>query len=255
MPLNSSKTIFEEAGVEDISCDTRSRILRTMEKVVKAKARLPLSKKHMSNRVPWAKKYLKLDFSKVLFTDECRATLDGLDGWSRGWLVEGQRAPLKYHHQQRGRGVMFWAAIIGDTLVGPFWVPEGVKLTSQAYTQFLDQNFFPWYTSQTRSFKQKCIFMHDNAPSHAAKFTKDYLSEKSFSGDRLMEWPPCSPNLNCIENLWNIVKSKIYCGGKQCASKEELWNAILNSCKGINPSVISNLTALMDDRLVKVLEE
>ena len=69
-----------------------------------------------------------------------------------------------------------------------------------------------------------------------------------------MEWPPCSPDLNFIENLWSIVKSKIYRGGKQYASKE-LWNAILNSCKGINPSIISNLTASMDDRFVKALED
>ena len=140
----------------------------------------------MCNRVSWAKKYLKLNFSKVLFMDECRGMLDGPDGWSRGWLVEGQRAPLRYRRQQGGAGVMVW---------GPFRVPEGVKLTSQTYTQFLDQNFFLWYRSQTRSFKQKCIFMHDHAPSHAAKFTKDYLSEKSFSGNLLMEWPPCSPDL------------------------------------------------------------
>ena len=102
------------------------------------------------------------------------------DDWSREWLVEGRRIPLRYRRQQEGGGVMFWAAVVGDTLVGPFRVPEGVKLTSQAYTQFLDQNFFPWYRSQTRSFKQKSIFMHDHALFHAAKFTKDYLSEKAF---------------------------------------------------------------------------
>ena len=85
----------------------------------------------MCNKVSWAK---KLDFSKVLFTDECRATLDGPDGWSRGWLAKGQTAPLRYRRQQGCGGVMFWAAIVGDTLVGPFRVLEGVKLTTQAYT-------------------------------------------------------------------------------------------------------------------------
>ena len=27
----------------------------------------------------------------VLFTGECHATLDGPDGWSSGWLVDGHR--------------------------------------------------------------------------------------------------------------------------------------------------------------------
>ena len=35
---------------------------------------------------------------------------------------------------------MFWAGIIGDELCGPFRVPEGVKLTSKAYTAFLDEH-------------------------------------------------------------------------------------------------------------------
>ena len=117
MPVNSSKAIFEETGVEDVSRDTRCRILRTMGKVVKVKARPPLSEKHMCNRVSWAKKYLKLEFSKFLFTDKYRATLDGPGGWFRGWFVEGQRAPLRYRRQQRGEGILFWAAIVGETLV------------------------------------------------------------------------------------------------------------------------------------------
>ena len=97
MPLNSSKSIFGEAGVEDVSHDTRCKILKTMGKVVKAKPRPPLSKKHMCNKVSWEKSsYLKLDFSKALFTGECRAMLDGPDGWSREWLVQGQRASLRY---------------------------------------------------------------------------------------------------------------------------------------------------------------
>ena len=31
---------------------------------------------------------MKVDFSKVIFTDECRATLDGPDGWVWDWINE-----------------------------------------------------------------------------------------------------------------------------------------------------------------------
>ena len=33
---------------------------------------------------------------------------------------------------------MFWAGIVGDTLLGPYKVPEGVKMNSE---QFLSENF------------------------------------------------------------------------------------------------------------------
>ena len=36
------------------------------------------------------KKFLKQDFSKVIFTDECRASLDGPDDWLKEWIVDSQ---------------------------------------------------------------------------------------------------------------------------------------------------------------------
>ena len=52
-------------------------------------------------------------------------------------------------------------------------------------------------------------------------------------GEKLILWPPSSPDLNPIENLWSILKQKIYEGGRQFASKQQLWEAILTSCKEI----------------------
>ena len=46
-------------------------------------------------------------------------------------------------------------------------------------------------------------------------------------GENLMVWPPSSPDLNPIENLWSIIKQKIYEGGRQFTSKQQLWEAIL----------------------------
>ena len=43
-----------------------------------------LTKKHKAKRVKWAKKYLKYDFNEVIWTDECRVTLNGPDGWAKG---------------------------------------------------------------------------------------------------------------------------------------------------------------------------
>ena len=56
---------------------------------------------------------MKTDFRNALFTDECRATLDGPDGWSSGWILYGRQLEVRIRRQQ-GRGVMFWARIKGN---------------------------------------------------------------------------------------------------------------------------------------------
>ena len=46
---------------------------------------------------------------------------------------------------------------------------------------------------------------------------------------RLLDHPACSPNLNPIENLWGLIVSKVYEGGRQYSAMSELKNAILDA--------------------------
>ena len=97
--------------------------------------------------------------------------------------------------------MIFWAALIGKVVVGPFRVPDGLKMTAQSYTKFLEDNFIPWYCKQPpASFKKKIIFMQDNAPSHAARYTISFLAKFGFKDEKLMIWAPASPDLNPTEN-------------------------------------------------------
>ena len=88
----------------------------------------------------------------VLFTGECSATLDGPDGWSRRWLAYSAQKPTRLRRQQNGGGVMFRAGILGHQIVGPFRVPDGVKMNSATYAGFLKRNHVPWYRKQRVAF-------------------------------------------------------------------------------------------------------
>ena len=69
-----------------------------------------------------------------------------------------------------------------------------------------------------------------------------------------MTWPPSSPDLNPIENLWGIIKADVYRGNKQFTHKNDLWNSIVDSCRKIEPETIKRLTMSMDERIIKVLK-
>lgn len=168
---------FHNCNLPGALRSTRCLILRDMAKVRKAETWPPLNKTHKLKRQEWAKKYLKTDFSKVLWTDES-------DSWRTrwmacGWISNGHRAPLRLRRQQDGGGVPVWAGIIKDELVGPFRVENGLKINSQTYCQFLEDTFFTqWYKKKSASFKKTLIFMQDNAPSHASKYSTVWLASK-----------------------------------------------------------------------------
>ena len=46
---------------------------------------------------------------------------------------------------------------------------------------------------------------------------------------------------------------KLYTSDKQYASKDELWDSILQSAQSIGAEELENLTKSVDNRLVKVL--
>jgi len=81
---------------------------------------------------------------------------------------------------------MIWAEIIRSTLVDPWEVPYGVKMTSVAYIAFLKEHFDWWLKKQKLMFRITIDFMQDNAPSHTSKITKKYLQPLGISGAQKM---------------------------------------------------------------------
>ena len=170
---------------------------------------------------------MKTNCEQVLFTDESRATLDGPDDWMSGWLLNGETPQSKNRRRKGGRGggwsVIIWAGIIKDAIVGPFAVPDGVKMNAQSYAEFLKKNFLPWYKKQRLPLKRKMIFLHDNAPSHAARYTCDALSKFGFRNGRVMLWPACLPDLNPIQIFGRNSRVKFMKEGGNFHQKRIFW--------------------------------
>jgi hypothetical protein len=54
--------------------------------------------------------------------------------------------------------------------------------------------------------KHDSIFMQDNAPIHKAHKVTAFFQE---IGIEVIAWPPYSPDLNPIENLWKMLEAEI----------------------------------------------
>ena len=64
-----------------------------MGSIKKSNRRPSLTQTYKDKRKAWARDNMKTDFSKVVFTDESRVTLDAPDGWSKGWVLQDREAP------------------------------------------------------------------------------------------------------------------------------------------------------------------
>ena len=95
-----------------------------------------------------------------------------------------------------------WGAIVKNGRLHLICM-EG-SINADSYVDMLENDFF---SEVNESLPDDFIWMHDNAPPHVVQKTKGYLERK---GINTMEWPPMSPDLNPIENIWSMMKDEVY---------------------------------------------
>jgi transposase len=66
--------------------------------------------------------------------------------------------------------------------------------------------------------------MQDNAPCHTSRAFKAFLQRNSI---KFLEWPPYSPDLNTIENIWQWMKLVLETEFPVCDSAEDIGGALL----------------------------
>ena len=102
-------------------------------------------------------------------------------------------------------------------------------------------------------------WMQDNAPIHQSAYSKQGFKLYEI---KTMTWPPQSPDLNPIENLWAFLKHRLYKGsphlylvqGGAERTKKAIFEALLQAWETIEEDYLGKLLESMPRRMEAVIK-
>ncbi len=93
----------------------------------------------------------------------------------------------------------------------------------------------------------------DNAPCNKAQIISDWFLEHD-NEFTLLKWPPQSPDLNPIEQLWDVVEREIQIMDVQPTNMQQLHDAIMSIWTQIFEECFQHLVESMPRRIKAVLK-
>src|SRR5579859_5743291 len=105
---------------------------------------------------------------------------------------------------------MIWGCFAGNKL-GPIVSIAG-SVTGDVYTTILHDNLLPYLDALANDGIIGITLQQDNARSHTCKKAKAFFnSAMAEHGFTVMDdWPPYSPDMNLIKNLWAHLKLELH---------------------------------------------
>ena len=204
-----------------------------------------LTPTHIRKRIDFCrskKDWTLRDWNRVIFTDESKLEINP----RRKQFV---RRPINARHLSKyctettkfSKSLMVWGAIRGDgyrTLVKC----QGT-VNSEQYQRILQQELPDLCSDPSMLFQQ------DGATIHTFMSTLQFLYSKNVS--LLHNYPPQSPDLSMIENLWKILKDRKNVRSPQIL--DELWEVAKEECDRISELTIKRLFRSLQKQMELVL--
>ena len=160
--------------------------------------------------------------------------------FGRGTFTELYRADCEARRTDNGMGC-FCASGVGD-----LYRIHGVMKKEQ-YNLILEEQMIP---SAERLFGETdYIFQQDNDPKHKANLNMKWLEGNVNS---VLTWPPQSPDLNPIENLWSILDFNLRF--RKPRDTTELFDMLRKGWNEPQERELTELVASMPSRLAVTCE-
>jgi transposase len=261
MPFKELKSI---ANIPVSEQTIRRRLKEKGIRKWRALERALLTEEHVQKRLKWASAHRHWtieDWAKVVWSDESAIQKDSDP--RTVWVWRHQNKAEKYMpknvlgKKRDGQlSQMIWGCFLGNRL-GPIVFVDG-SIKKEQYVAILEQNLLQFIDALTSDGLRDIVFQQDNARPHTANLTREWLMEAAREhGFTVMDWPPNSPDMNPIENLWAHLKFELhrrypdtkYLSGSPAIIRGILKRRLLEVWWEIGEEVLNGLMESMPQRV------
>lgn len=229
----------------------RHRLQKDLGLPARRAAKKPLLTKAMKKkRLNFCKTYKHwtvVEWKKVMFSDE--STFRLVRGESK--IVRRPSSVSRYDPKYTVKtvkhpdSVMVWGAFSGNKgRGGLYFLPKNVTMRGTNYLEVLRDHMLPFWEIHESSY-----FMHDGAPAHKSKLVRKFFNDNNIS---VLEWPGNSPDLNPIENAWNLMKKKVQ--ETTPGSIKDLMESLKKIWVTMESTYFANLAESMPNRVRMVIK-
>jgi transposase InsO family protein len=141
---------------------------------------------------------------------------------------------------------MVWG-VIGYHGVGDLVVHVN-NVNAQSYIEVLSDHLLDSVEQIFGDRQQPIIFQHDNATPHTARATQRWLEENDI---RVIQWPAQSPDLNIIENVWDMLAREVT--NQRPATRADLIQVLFTAWNNLTLEYIQQLYHSLPRRLRAVI--